>query len=125
MATELFRGYSTVNAGPKNNEINDIELIKRDILNHFYTRKGERVMYPNFGSIIWDLVFEPLDETNKDAIITDAIDIVSQEPRVELSNVRVTEFEHGIRLEIDVVYKPFDAIGTLDVEFDRRARESE
>lgn len=125
MTTTLFRGFSTIGAGPRNNELIDLELIKRDILNQFYTRKGERVMYPNFGSIIWDLVFEPLDESNKEAIKNDAITIVSSEPRVDLSDVKLIEFEHGIRLEIDILYKPYNALGTLEVEFDRRARESE
>lgn len=124
MVDTLFRGFSTVNASPRNNELTDIDLIKRDILNHFYTRKGERVMYPKFGSIIWDLLFEPLDESNKEAIISDATNIVTSEPRVNVSDIRVTEFEHGVRLEIDVLYKPLDALGTLEVEFDRRAQES-
>ena len=125
MATTLFRGFSTIGAGPRNNELTDIDLVKRDILNQFYTRKGERVMMPNFGSIIWDLVFEPLDETNKEAIKNDAITIINSEPRVELSDVQVIEFEHGVRLELDVLYTPFNAFGRLEVEFDRRARESE
>ena len=124
MATTLFQGYSTIGAGPRNNELADIELVKRDLLNQFHTRKGERVMYPNFGSIIWDLVFEPLDETNKEAIQNNAITIISSEPRVELSDVKIIEFEHGIRLEIDILYKPLNALGTLEVEFDRRAREN-
>lgn len=123
MAQE-FRGFSTVDAGPKNNELVDIDLVKRDILNHFYTRKGERVMYPNFGSIIWDLLFEPFDETNKDLILNDSIQIVSLEPRVELADTRVIEYEHGIRLEIDVIYKPSNAFGTLEVNFDRRGQEA-
>jgi phage baseplate assembly protein W len=125
MPTALFRGFSTFNAGPKNNELIDLELVKRDILNQFYTRRGERVMMPNFGSIIWDLMFEPLDETNKETIKNDAITIVTSEPRVEMSDVKIIEFEHGIRLEIEVFYKPYNAYGTLEIEFDRRARESE
>lgn len=121
MAQSLFYGFSTAGKGPTNNELSDIDLIKQDILNSFYTRKGERVMYPQFGSIIWDMLYEPLTETNKELIINDAIDIIKSEPRVTLQDTRVGEFEHGIRLEIDVVYTPFNAVGTLEIDFDRRA----
>ncbi|NJO58804.1 MAG: GPW/gp25 family protein [Richelia sp. RM2_1_2] len=121
---QQFRGFSTVNAGPKNNELVDIELIKRDILNVFSTRKGERLMYPNLGSVIWELIYDPMDETNKELIITDAVQIIASEPRVELIDTRVIEFEHGIRLEIDVLYRPSNVPGSLEIEFDRRAEEN-
>ena len=39
------------------------------------TAKGERVMMPEFGSIIWDYLYEPLDETNKQIIEADAKEI--------------------------------------------------
>ena len=32
--------------------ITDIELIKQDLFNHFYTRQGERLMNPTYGTII-------------------------------------------------------------------------
>ncbi len=34
-----------------------IELAKQDLLYAFQTRLGERVMRPNFGTIIFDLLF--------------------------------------------------------------------
>jgi len=36
----------------------DIDLVKQDIINHFYIRKGEKLMNPDFGTVIWDLLFE-------------------------------------------------------------------
>ena len=50
-----YKGFSTV-AGVKSNQLYDLDIIKQDLINHFYTRKGERVMNPDFGSIIWDLL---------------------------------------------------------------------
>ena len=119
--TRLFRGYSSIDiTNPNNAELVDIELIKRDLLNHFHTIKGERVMRPEFGSIIWDMLFEPFDELVREAIISDARDIISQETRVELSSLDVFEFEQGLRLDIEVLYVPFNVFGTFEVEFDRR-----
>ena len=118
--TRLFRGYGSVNKSQPNTELVDIELIKRDLLNHFHTSKGERVMRPNFGSIIWDLLFDPFDELVKEAVISDVQNIIAQEPRVEIRNLNVFEFEQGLRIDVDLFYKPFDVVETFSIDFDRR-----
>lgn len=116
----LFLGYYSGNKINPDTEISDIELIKRDLLNHFHTSKGERVMRPNFGSIIWDLLFEPLDAPTKEAILADVENVIGQEPRVELQDLDIIEFEHGLRIEVGLLYVPFNALATFSVDFDRR-----
>jgi len=116
----LFRGFSSIDQIKPGTEITDIDLVKRDLLNHFFTMRGERVMRPEFGSIIWNLLFEPFDGTTREAIIADAQSIIAQEPRVELDKLDILEFEHGIRLNIAVFYVPFKTFGTFQIEFDRR-----
>lgn len=123
MVLKLFRGFSTVDRNHKNNKLFDIDLIKRDLLNQFHTRKGERVMYPDYGSIIWDMLFEPYTEYARDLIIDDATRIINSDSRVELQNLQVLNYDHGIQLQIDLFYVPFNAVGTFDIEFDRRAVE--
>ena len=118
--TQLFRGFSSIDKRRPDTELSDIELVKRDLLNHFHTVPGERVMRPQFGSMIWDLLFEPFDADTREAVISDAINIISQEPRVELQTIDVLEFEHGLRLNIAVLYVPFNAIQNFEIDFDRR-----
>ena len=96
-----YKGFSTV-AGVKSNQLYDIDLIKQDLTNHFYTRKGERVMNPNFGSIIWDMLYEPLDAANKDEIVEDCKVIIAKDPRVELQDLNVMEYESGLRINIGI-----------------------
>ena len=81
------------------------------------TARGERVMMPKFGSIIWDYLYEPLDETTKSIIEQDARDIVSQDPRVTLQQVDVVGFEHGIRLDITLLINPQNVVEQMTVEF--------
>ncbi len=57
----LYNGFSTLN-GSKKFKLTDFELVKQDLQNHFGIRKGEKLMNPEFGTIIWDLLFEPLNE---------------------------------------------------------------
>lgn len=118
--TNLFFGFSTFNRRIGEENLIDIDLVKRDLLNQLGTRKGERLMLPDYGSIAWDLLFEPFDENVVDRIIADTADIIGQEPRVVLQNIEVFEFEHGLRLEVFLLFRPFEAVETLDVIFDRK-----
>ena len=57
----IYKGFSTYNRNKKFS-ITDLDLIKQDLFNHFNIRRGEKLMNPNFGTIVWDLLFEPLTE---------------------------------------------------------------
>ena len=52
-----YIGYSTVGTTYGSKTLTDVNIARRDLLNHFYTRRGERVQNPTFGSILPDLVF--------------------------------------------------------------------
>lgn len=118
--TRLFRGFNSIDEIRPETELFDLELVKRDLLNHFYTIKGERLMRPNFGSIIWDLLFEPFDDTVRDEVTADVETIIALDSRVELQQLDVIEFEHGLRINVALLYVPLNAIGTFEIEFDRR-----
>ena len=120
--SKLFRGFSSTDKITPRTETFDIDLVKSDILNHFRTAKGERVMRPEFGSIIWDLLFEPFDETVRDEVIADVENIIGLDSRITLQNIDVIEFEHGLRINVAVIYHPIEALETFDIDFDRRNR---
>ena len=114
---KFFIGYSTVNKSIPETRLYDIELVKRDILNHFMTKKGERVMNPNFGSIIWDLLFEPYIDSNRSAIVDDVKNIIGQEPRVELVDLSVTDGDYSITVEVLLNFKPYNLTESLYATF--------
>lgn len=117
---KLFVGYSTVVTNSKVQQFADIELVKRDLLNHFYTRRGERVMMPTYGCGIWDQLFEPFDEVTKETIIYECTQVINADSRVSLQSINVTEFEHGLQVQMDLLYIPYNAIETFSLDFDRR-----
>lgn len=117
----VFIGYSTVLTNSHQQTFVDIELIKRDLLNHFNTMIGERVMMPKFGCGIWDLLFEPFDEAVKDAVISEAKRVCESDSRVVIQDVTVNEYNQGLQVQITLLYLPFNAIDTFDISFDRRA----
>jgi phage baseplate assembly protein W len=65
-----FKGFSS-RADQKNFKLYDFEVAKQDLINRLSIRKGERVENPEFGTIIYDALFEPFTDALKDAIIED------------------------------------------------------
>jgi phage baseplate assembly protein W len=114
----LYNGFSTQNSGKKF-RLTDFELVKQDLINHFNIRKGDKLMNPNFGTIIWDTLFDPLDEDSKNIIMQDVRKIIAYDPRVAAQNVRITQYEHGIQIEIDLVYVSTNQRDTLLVNFNK------
>lgn len=108
-----FRGYSTVDKTHGNFKLYDIELVKRDLLNEFYTRKGERLMAPEFGSIVWDLLFDPMTPDTVELIKNDSERIVTRDPRLDLIRIDVSETEHTITVAIQLRYKPTSTVDEL------------
>jgi phage baseplate assembly protein W len=117
----LFVGYSTIDS-PRMQQLVDLKLVEQDLLNHFNTKKNERVMMPGWGCGVWDYLFEPLDNVRND-IVYEAEKVVAADPRVQLQSIDVSELDHGIRITMQLYYVPFNAIGTFSVNFDRRSQE--
>jgi phage baseplate assembly protein W len=117
--TKMYKGFSTVSTNTENYNLYDFDLIKQDILNHFYIRQGERLMNPNFGCVIWDLLFEPLTESVKDLILQNVNKIVNYDPRVKAENVIVTAYNSGIQIQLTLVYVPYNLQQTLQLKFDQ------
>lgn len=114
----IYRGFSTrLNA--KKYSVTDFQLAKQDMINHFEIRRGEKLMNPTFGSIIWDMLFEPLTEDTKQIITNDITRIVSYDPRLAVQQVAVTEQDTGFLIEIILSYIPTDQTDTIALNFDR------
>lgn len=116
-----YRGISTVNPNTKEFKIFDLGLIKQDIINHFHIRLGEKLENPRFGTIIWDVLYEPLTDSLKDAIIKNVTDIVNYDPRVNVVSVTVDSFEYGIQVECELIYLDYSISEQLRFEFDRES----
>jgi phage baseplate assembly protein W len=113
----VFTGFSTYNRN-KRYTLTDFDLVKQDIFNHFNIRKGEKLMRPEFGTGIWDLLFEPFSNEISSAIDQEVRQIVSQDPRVRLAKVNVTTYDSGINVEISLVFVPLNLGDVLYLKFD-------
>lgn len=82
------------------------ESVKQSILIILGTRPGERVMNPDFGSHLWDIVFEP----NNQAIFTEIRHKVHQsltawEPRITIESIDIkTDPDRLELIKIEIKY---------------------
>ena len=122
ISPKTYKGFSTVSTATENFSLFDLELIKQDILNHFHVRQGERLMNPSFGTIIWDILFEPLTEDLKQAIAKNVETIINYDPRITAKDVIITEYESGLQIECFLTYLPYNISEKLKLQFDQSSR---
>lgn len=118
MATGLYRGFSSYEYEQnKTFKINDLELVKLDLLNHIFTRKGERVMMPTFGTRIPDLPFEPLDDITLDILRNDLLEVFNFDPRVSLLDLAITPNidANTITAQARLLYVELDLVDDLNL----------
>ena len=99
----------------------DNDLIIMDLLNHFGTRKGEKLMNPGYGCIIWDRLFDPLTSELKDAILNDVSTIIRSDPRIGvIDQITLQESPDGtgILFDASIVIKSTNELVALNLLFD-------
>ena len=117
--SHFYKGFSTL-TGDTNTQLFDFDLIKQDLINHFKTRKGERVMNPTFGSVIWDLLMEPLTDETRELLRQDISNICNSDPRVVPTQLDLTEYENGYILEITLVLSGTNQSSNMKLVFDQK-----
>lgn len=116
----FYKGFSSVDDTNLNSSLYDFELVKQDILNHFKTKKNERLMNPAFGSIVWDLLMEPLTDQIRISLIDDIKSICNFDPRVTTDKIDIVEYPSGFTVEITLVLKNTNQSSQLKLAFDQK-----
>lgn len=117
--SKTYKGFSTIAGVTDSFSLYDLQLIKQDLLNHFHIRLGERLERPEFGTIIWDLLFEPLTDDLKNLIAQNVTAIVNYDPRIKAEQIVVTSYESGIQIECVLVYYPYNIQEAIQLRFDQ------
>jgi phage baseplate assembly protein W len=116
--SKTYNGFSTLSPDSNNFSVYDYALIKQDIINHFHIRQGELVENPTFGTIIWDVIFEPFTEQLKQLIVDDVRYIINYDPRVNAREVVVTQSDYGLIIDCTLEYLTYNIVEKLQLRFD-------
>jgi len=121
METVFYKGYSSKNYEQTKSFINiNVETIKRDILNHIFTIKGERVMLPNFGTTIPEMAFEPLDDITINNVESQLMDVVNYDPRVSLISLNVQPLydKNMLLADLQLKYLELDLVDNINLRIE-------
>jgi len=117
----IYKGFSTL-VDPKKFTLTDFQLAQQDLINYFNIRKGQKLMQPNFGTVIWDMLFEPLDENTRQIIQQDIQRIVGYDPRLKVGQVLVTQQDTGFLIQLTLSYVNTNQVNTLNLNFDQNSK---
>jgi phage baseplate assembly protein W len=116
-----YKGFSTVGRNFKF-RLTDFELAKQDLINHLQIGKGEKLMNANFGTSIWDMLFENMTEDLRLELTAEIQRVAEYDPRMKLTNINVVEFDKGIQVELDLLYQGDVNPVTLSLAFETSSR---
>lgn len=117
---QVFKGFSS-RAENSNYRLYDFNLIKQDLIHRLSVRKGERVENPEFGTIIYDILFEPFTEDLKQAILDDVTANFNADPRLRASDIVVSQADQGLAIECSLTYVPYNITEKLRFSFDENS----
>ena len=119
----IYKGFSTRGKIRPPYTVTNGEVVKVDLLNELYTRRGERVMRPNFGTTIYDLIMNPLDTYVEQEVRDEVVRICTKDPRINIQEIFTQVIDHTIRVQVQLTLKPFLDEETLLVEYTQDSRE--
>lgn len=98
----------------------DIELVKNDLTTHIFTKRGERVKMPNFGTRIPDMLFEPLDDTSIDIIKNDFTYVMNYDPRIKVNDIKIIPVydQNAVYCIADLNFIDFDLNDVLYIKLE-------
>ena len=119
-ASVTFKGFSS-RAEKQNFKVYDFECAKQDLINRLSVRKGERVENPEFGTIIYDVLFEPFTDVLKEQITEDISQNLNADPRIATEEILVSQADKGIAIQATIKYVPLNIVEKLRFAFDENA----
>jgi phage baseplate assembly protein W len=120
----VFIGFGSNITGPVK-LLQDMDLIKKDLLNQFATRKGERVIDSEYGFIGHDLLFELQVQGIESLLESDSRRIIKSDPRVQERSIVVTKESNGYTVTIHLYFYELDTVDTLELFFNNAMLQSQ
>ena len=96
---QRFIGFNT-QGQYKKFTLTDFPLIKRDLLNAFNIRQGQLPGRPEYGTVLWDYLFEPQLEELQSAIEREVQRVAGGDPRLYISDIQTFPQNNGILIFI-------------------------
>ena len=118
---QRFIGFNTQGQFKKFT-LTDFELIKRDLLNAFNIRQGQLPGRPQYGTVLWDFLFENQLEELQQSITREVQRVAGGDPRIYISDIQTYPQDNGILIELQLQVVPSTDAERLSIFFDLQQR---
>jgi phage baseplate assembly protein W len=118
---KTFIGFNT-QGQYKKFTLTGFELIKRDLLNAFNIRQGQLPGRPEYGTILWDYLFENQLEELQNSITREVQRVAGGDPRIYISDVQTFPQENGILIQVELAVIPSTDAERLSIFFNNTTR---
>lgn len=95
----------------------DQQLVIQDFLNALNIKKGQKVGQPEYGTNVWDYIFEPNSADTQFALENEIRRVANLDPRMIVNFVKAYPQENGILIEVEFAVNPFNQATFLNVFF--------
>jgi len=116
-----FIGFNTIRQNKKFTVV-DFNLIKIDLLNAFNIRQGELVGRPDYGTIIWNYLFENQTQETQAAIYAEIQRVCGGDPRIFISGIQLFAQQNGILIQLGLAVVPSTTAQQLSIFFNQQQR---
>lgn len=118
-----FIGFNTQNQYKKFTLV-DYELVKRDLANALNIQQGALPGRPQYGTTIWNYIFENQSQETNQAILAELQRLIRQDPRIFVTQSQIFPQENGVLIELRVQVNNNTTPETLSLFFDQQLRQA-
>lgn len=116
-----FIGFNTQNQFKKFTLL-DTALVKRDLLNAFNIRQGQLPGRPQYGTALWDNLFENQTNETTAAIEKEIQRVAGYDPRLQIVSIDIFPQQNGILIQLELAIVPSTDAEKLAIFFDQESR---
>jgi phage baseplate assembly protein W len=100
----------------------DEALVKRDLLNGLNIRQGQLPGRPQFGTTLWDNLFENQSPALVTAIENEIQRVAGYDPRIQVFETQIFPQENGILIQVQLAIVPNTTAQQLSIFFNQQQR---
>jgi phage baseplate assembly protein W len=100
----------------------DEALVKRDLLNGLNIRQGQLPGRPQFGTTLWDNIFENQSPALVTAIENEIQRVAGYDPRIQITDTQVFPQENGMLIQVQLAIVPNTTAQQLSIFFNQQQR---
>ena len=116
-----FIGFNTQNQFKKFT-LTDAALVKRDLLNAFNIRQGQLPGRPEYGTALWDNLFENQTNETTLAIEREIQRVAGYDPRLQIVSIDIFPQQNGILIQLELAIVPSADAERLAIFFVQESR---